>query len=268
MGTCRVNTLARGALGQYTSPMSRTDRIVVVAALALSVVALVTSLKTAGNTGAMLGSPAVAGTPLANDLGPADAVLFNTEAGKDALRVAAKDGRLSWGDRATNRVWSVAAVDIDSVMKKILQGTSYEEKRSEAQETSKAEEAEFNKRLEELRAKFPLPTDGTAPSAEAQQAVATLQQEYNRWLEGMRRRDEKIASEQFEQAYRELVTAVEAVSEKESIDLVFRFYPTADPFEATRAGEALAQIQARTFLKYPTSIDITADVMKVLNLTE
>jgi hypothetical protein len=58
------------------------------------------------------------------------------------------------------------------------------------------------------------------------------------------------------------------VSEKESIDIVFRFYPTAREFEAERMGEALSQIQARTFLKYPEAIDITPEVMKALNLSE
>jgi Skp family chaperone for outer membrane proteins len=88
------------------------------------------------------------------------------------------------------------------------------------------------------------------------------------WLENTRRRDEKLGAEQFERAYRELIAAVETISEKESIDLVFRFYPTEDAFESERVSDALAQIQARTFLKYPKSIDITSDVMKALNLSE
>jgi Skp family chaperone for outer membrane proteins len=202
-----------------------------------------------------------------SDLGPADGLLLAMEPGKEPMRVLAKDGRIAWGDRSTNRVWSVASVDIDRVMKRIFDGESYVERRREAQESAKTEEAEFNRRAEEVRTKFPA-AEGAAPPQEAQREMMALQQEYNRWLEGVRTRDEKLAAEQFEQAYRELVTAVEAVAEKESIDLVFRFYPTAEPFKATRAGEALAQIQARTFLKYPAAIDITPDVMKVLNLSE
>jgi len=73
-------------------------------------------------------------------------------------------------------------------------------------------------------------------------------------------------AEQFEAAYRELVAAVDAISEKESIDLVFRFAPTAEAFDAKGSGEAIMKIRERTFLKYPTQIDITEDVLKALNV--
>lgn len=244
--------------------MQKSDRLVVAGSLAVSVLSLCVALAGPG----FGRSAAIAGVPRANDLGPADGVLLSTGEGKDPLRISAADGHIAWGDRSTNRVWSVAAVDIDKVMKKILEGASYADKRKEAQEAAQTEEAEFNKRLDEIKAKFPLAGDGTPPPMEAQQAVAQLQQEYGKWLEGVRARDEKLACEQFEQAYRELVAAVETVSEKESIDLVYRFYPTGDPFGVVRVAEAISQIQSRAFLKYPSAIDITADVMKALNLSE
>ncbi|MFM7051754.1 MAG: OmpH family outer membrane protein [Planctomycetota bacterium] len=237
------------------------ERLVLASSLVLSAAALVVALRGPAP------QAAVAGAPVSNDLGPADALLLSTEAGKDALRVAAKDGRIAWGDRSTNRVWSVAAVDIDKAMKRILAGKSYEERRKEEQEKASGEEADFNKRLEELRAKYPL-AEGAAPPPEAQQEFGVLQQQYTQWLEGVRRRSEKMSSEQFEQAYRELVAAVEAVAEKESIDIVFRFYPTASPFGTDRMSDTVGQIQARTFLKYPEAIDITEDVLKALNLAE
>jgi hypothetical protein len=244
--------------------MQKSDRLVVAGSLAVSVLSLAVAL----SGGGFGRSAAVAGAPRANDLGPADGVLLSTGEGKDPLRISAADSRIAWGDRSTNRVWSVGAVDINKVMKKLLEGTSYVEKRKEAQDAAQAEEAEFNKRLEEIKTKYPLAGDGTPPPMEAQQAVAQLQQDYGKWLEGTRAKAEKLSSEQYEQAYRELVAAVETVSEKESIDLVYRFYPTSEPFEAERIGDAITQIQARTFLKYPTSIDITAEVMKTLNLSE
>jgi len=237
------------------------ERFLVATSLVLSAAALVVALRGPAP------QVAVAGAPIANDLGPADALLLSTEAGKDALRVAAKDGRIAWGDRATNRAWSMAAVDIDKVMKRILAGKSYDERRKEEQDKANAEEAEFNKKLEDLRAKYPL-AEGAAPPPEAQQEFGMLQQQYSQWLEGVRRRGEKMSSEQFEQAYRELIAAVETVAEKESIDLVYRFYPTASPFGSERMSDTLSQIQARVFLKYPESIDITEEVLKVLNLAE
>lgn len=241
--------------------MPRAERLLVVASLAVSLVALAIAFR------GPAGQQAIASAPLASDLGPADALLLNTEAGKDPLRLAAKDGRLAWSDRSTSRAWSVACVHIDRVLRAILRGASYEEKRREAQEAAKTEEAEFNRRLEELKAKFPA-AEGAPPPPEAREAVAALQQEYSRWLEGVRRRDERIAAEQFETAYRELIAAVDAVAEKEQIDVVYRFVPTSDPFEVDEMGEAVGQIQARTFLKYPEAMDITPEVMKALNLAD
>jgi Skp family chaperone for outer membrane proteins len=241
--------------------MSKFSRLAVASSLLLSSAAIAIALRGAPS------QQAIAGAIPASDLGPADALLLNTEAGKDPLRIAAKDGHIAWGDRATNRVWSVASVDIDKVMKKILEGASYTELRNEASEKGKAEEAEFQKRLEAIKEKYPV-TEGQMPPAEAQQEVMALQREYQAWMESARRREEKLFAEQFEQAYRELVAAVETIAEKESIDLVFRFHPTAEPFKSERMVEALSQIQSRTFLKYPASIDITSEVMKVLNLSE
>ena len=78
---------------------------------------------------------------------------------------------------------------------------------------------------------------------------------------------DKLTADQFESAYRELVAAVEAVSEKESIDLVYRFQPTSNPFEAKAPAESVDRIRARTFLKYAEALDITEEVMKALNLS-
>lgn len=252
---------ASPAASDYTFRMSTISRFAVASSLVLSSVALVVALRGASS------QEAVANPIFSSDLGPADALLLNTEAGKDPLRVAAKDGRIAWGDRATNRAWSVASVNIDTVMKKLLDGASYSEARKEINDKTTAEEGDFQKRLEAIKAKYPT-AENAPPPPEAQQEVMALQREYQAWMESARRREEKLGAEQFEQAYRELVAAVETIAEKESIDLVFRFYPTAEPFKSERMGEALSQIQSRTFLKYPASIDITPEVMKALNLSE
>ncbi|MFM7260391.1 MAG: OmpH family outer membrane protein, partial [bacterium] len=194
--------------------MRRFHSIAIGLSVVLSSAALLVALAT--GPGTQRGTAAFAAWTPASDLGPADGLLLVGEAGKDPMRLHAKDGHIAWGDRSTNRVWSVASVDIDRVMKKIFDGASYVEKRREAQESAKSEEAEFNKRAEDLRAKYQ-PGEGGNPPPEAQREMAALQQEYGKWLDGIRARDEKIAAEQFEQAYRELVAAVEAVSEKESI---------------------------------------------------
>jgi hypothetical protein len=240
--------------------MTKFDRLFVASSLAVATAALVLSLRTPSSQ-----QQAFAGSLYANDLGPADALLLNTEAGKDPLRIGTKNNHIAWGDRATNRVWSVATVDIDKVMRKLLEGKSYVEKRNEIKDKLEKGEAGFQKRAEEIQAKYPIPQGGQPP-AEGQQAFQALQQEYRVFRESIAGETEKMAAEQFEAAYRELTAAVDTVSEKEQIDLVFRFQPTAEPFEAKSSADAIDRIRARCFLRYPAEIDITAEVMKALNL--
>jgi len=239
--------------------MQRFERFLVAGSIALSLSALVVAWK------GPLTPTAVGGAPFDADLGPADALLLSTAAGKDALRVAARDGRIGWGDRTTSRAWSMASVDVDKVMKKLLEGSSYASKRDEMREKLEKTEAEFEKRAQEIQEKFPIPPGGQPPM-EGQEAFRQLEKEYRAFQEAFTAETQRLTAEQFESAYREMVVAVEAVSEKESIDLVFRFVPTADPFEAKSSGEAVDRIRARTFLKYPTEIDITADVLKALGV--
>jgi hypothetical protein len=239
--------------------MQNLFRAGVVLSLVLSSAALIASVS------GVSGPEAVAGAPRSNDLGPADALLLSTGAGKDPLRLAAKDGRIAWGDRSTDRAWSVAAVDVDAIMRKLLDAPSFADARKEAQEKAQADEAEFERRAQEIQSKAP--ADGAPPPPDVQMAWGKLQEEYGAWLEKTRTATEKLSADQFEQAYRELVVAVDAVSEKESIDVVFRFRPTSKPFEVERAGDAIVQIQSRTLLKYPEALDITPEVMKALNLS-
>ena len=58
----------------------------------------------------------------------------------------------------------------------------------------------------------------------------------------------------------------EIVADQRSIDFVYRFIPTAEPFGTKNAEQAMLQIQLRTFLKYPEAVDITQHVMDELDL--
>ncbi len=75
-----------------------------------------------------------------------------------------------------------------------------------------------------------------------------------------------LEAEQLERSYREMIEAVEIVADKRSIDVVYRFIPTAEPFGTQSSDQAMLQIQLRTFLKYPESVDITQYVMDELDL--
>ena len=56
------------------------------------------------------------------------------------------------------------------------------------------------------------------------------------------------------------------LADKAQIDLVYRYIPTSEPFMNSSVEQAMLQIQMRPFLRYPDSIDLTAKVLKELDL--
>jgi Skp family chaperone for outer membrane proteins len=246
--------------------MNTVERLVVASSLVVAIASL--ALHVAPRSSAYAAPSALA---MANDLGPADGVLLNElkSDAKDAkpVRLRAEGQRLTWDDRVTSKAWSVGAMHVDTAMKAILNAGSYADKRKELEETAKQQDAEFAARLEALRTKYANvgPQSPEAPQAQAESQA--LAQEYERWRQGSMRIQDKLFAEQIEAAYRELVAAVETVCEKERIDIVVRFIPTGNPFETDTLGGAREQVVSRTFLKYPEAIDITAEVLKTLNVS-
>jgi Skp family chaperone for outer membrane proteins len=251
--------------------MKNADRFVAVTSLAVAVASLAFHFAPSGSRGQAHAAPLEAPVPVAGDLGPADGVILNdpTGASKDTstVRLAIQNQRLSWNDRATSRAWSMGAVHVDKAMKGLLNGPTYADKRKELEETAKQQDAEFGARLEALRKKYANVTPQSPEAPQAQAESQSLAQEYERWRQGSLRIQEKLFAEQIEAAYRELVVAVEAVAEKERIDIVVRFSPTANPFETDTLAGAREQVISRTFLKYPEVVDITAEVLKALNVS-
>jgi len=236
------------------------DRLLSIAALLLAGLALAGR----GSFGPSADATAV---PAADELGPADALLLaDARSGKEPLRVRNAEGRLAFGDRSTDRVWSVAAVDIDTCMKRILGTDSFAEKRKELDEDAKKQEDDFRKRLQEIQTRY-----GDIPPEhprfpDAQREANVIFDAMRRWSEGQARIRGMLAAEQIEGAYRRLVDAVEVVADREKVDLVFRFLPVAKPFESDTMEGATLQVQGRTFLKSPDAIDLTAEVLKELGL--
>ena len=101
---------------------------------------------------------------------------------------------------------------------------------------------------------------------EAQGRMQALMQEYQQFNQLSRGRITQLESRQLERSYRELIEATEIVADRRSIDFVFRFIPTAKSFDTQNAEQAMLQIQLRTFLKYPESVDITDLVIEELDL--
>lgn len=202
----------------------------------------------------------------AGELGPTQAVLLE---GKDGVMTLANTGgRPSWGSEPTAKAWSVAAVHVDKILKKLLDNKSYQEDRTSFDEDGKKQGADFQKEMESLKGEFGSKSKDDPDFPKGQAAVQALYERYQKWNAGMQAAQGKLVAEQVEKAYRELTTAVDVISDRRKIDMVYRFIPSAAAFESQDLGNAMIQVQARTFLRAPESIDITADVMKELNLTQ
>ena len=94
-----------------------------------------------------------------------------------------------------------------------------------------------------------------------------FRQEFEVWSRGMREAQAKLFSEQYDRAYKDVREATQVVSDRQGIDLVLRFIPPADALEPGEPASVFLQLQARTFVTMPESIDITQDVAKELNIT-
>lgn len=244
--------------------MRSSDRLLVMAALASSIVAIALH--------AVRAPEAIAASRTATDLGPADALVLNDPKPASAsnpkeVRFRAEGGRLAWSDRATSKAWSIGAVNVDKAMKAILGGASYADRRNELDEEAKKEDEAFGKRFEALRDRYKDVDPKSPEFPQAQQELEQLRGEYVHWREGSLQIREKFFAEQIEKAYRDLVSATEIVAEREEIDIVMRFLPTAHPFEADTLGTAREQVIGRTFLAYPETLDMTDEVMKELGIS-
>jgi Skp family chaperone for outer membrane proteins len=200
------------------------------------------------------------------DLGPADALIL---AGKDAnLQLRSADGRLAFGDHPTARAWSIGAVNSDKVMKLLLRSERFADEQRRLEESVKGKEEEFRKRFGELEAKYK-DVDPKGPDGERRRAEAeAFFREVEDWRRDTGARLSRLQSEQVERAYREMTAAVDVIADRSKVDLVFRFIPTAQPFESESPAEAMLAVQARTFLRYPEAVDLTVDVLRELSLKD
>ncbi len=216
---------------------------------------------------AHLASPRVADARAvpATDLGPAQAVLLE---GKDGpMKLVNSGGRPAWGDEPTSKAWSVGSVNVDKVLKKLLTNKSYTDELTRFREEADKQAAEFQKEMEALKAEYGNKAKDDPDMPKGQAAFQALVERYQKWNGGIQAAQGKLLADQVEKAYREMTNAVDTICERRHIDLVYRCIPTAQPFESGDLGAAMIQVQARTFLRAPESIDLTADVMKELNLS-
>lgn len=235
--------------------MLKPDRIVAVLALAIAIAALVSSP----------GTPRIADAGLEEPerLGPADELVLS---GASDLVVRNQDGRIGWGERPTDRAWSLGAVHIDRVIKALLQSEAYLGERNDLEAELIELDAEFNERAEALQEEYADVTEGDPEFPEAQERSQRMMQEYQQFAQAAQARMGQLQTEQLERGYRELVEAVEVVSDRQDLDIVIRFIPTAESFGTNLVEQAMLQIQLRTLLRYPDALDITEDILEELAL--
>lgn len=235
--------------------MLKPDRIVAVLALAIAIAALVSSP----------GTPRIADAGLEEPerLGPADELVLS---GASDLVVRNQDGRIGWGERPTDRAWSLGAVHIDRVIKALLQSEAYLGERNDLETELIELDAEFNERAEALQEEYADVTEGDPEFPEAQERSQRMMQEYQQFAQAAQARMGQLQTEQLERGYRELVEAVEVVSDRQDLDIVIRFIPTAESFGTNLVEQAMLQIQLRTLLRYPDALDITEDILEELAL--
>ena len=238
--------------------MRNTERVIVYSALAG--IAAMSFLRGAERNASAVPEP----TP--SDLGPADAVILT---GKDTnLTLRNVEGHLAFGEQATAKAWSIGAVGSDKIMKLLLKSERFEDERKRLEETAKSKDEDFRKRYTELETKYK-DVDPKAPGFEGgRQEVEGFFKEVEAWRKEIGEKLGKLQAEQIEKAYREMTAATDVVADRNKVDIVLRFVPTSQPFTSNSPAVAMLQVQVRTFLHYPETIDLTPELIKELSLKD
>jgi hypothetical protein len=201
----------------------------------------------------------------ANDLGPADRLLLSAQDGKEPLAIVNRGGAPGWGKEA--RAWNIGALHVSKILNKVIEGERYKAERDAITEEERKGREDFDRRFAELREKYGQIKPDSPERADAEQAIGAFRQEFEIWSRGMREAQAKLFSEQYDRAYKDVREATQVVSDRQGIDMVVRFIPPADALEPGEPASVFLQLQARTFVTMPESIDLTQDVAKELNIT-
>ncbi len=195
-------------------------------------------------------------------LGPAESLTLAGPEGQVVLHESGK--RLAWGDNDHAKAYSIAFVHVGRAVGPLLQAEHYADEYGQLENEIRSADEEIGRRIEAFVEEHKDVKPDDPEAVNVQRTYQELLQERERWrLEGTQRLNE-LASSHIEQAYRDLVAAVEVVAERRKIDIVFRFIPTDDDFESPNAQMAQIAIRARIAVRYPPSLDITDEVLKEL----
>jgi len=240
--------------------MSNRERIVIFGALALLAAANITVLSNVRGGSAW----AQADAELTH-LGPADSLTL-AGADDDMLVLRNTDGRLAWSDNDYARSFSVAFVHVGQAMGPLLEADEYVEAYQELDDELRKRDEEVAETIDAFRKEHQDITPDDPKMAEVRQTFQAMLRQREQMRVAAARRLGQLAADHIERAYRDLVAAVEVVAARRSIDIVYRFIPTGNDFNAANPPQSYTGVRARVVLKYPEQLDITDAVMEELAL--
>jgi Skp family chaperone for outer membrane proteins len=197
-------------------------------------------------------------------LGPVDSI---TIAGTDGdLTVTNVDKRISWGEEKTSQVWSIGFMETGKALQQLMKADHFVEVRDELDEELEEGLTEAREILDEImeRGRSLEPDDQEAP--ELRQQWENAYRNFERVQQEATQIRGKLASEQMQESYNEVLEAVNVVSDRLHIDMVLRFIPPDAEFEGNSPESSMMQIRLRTALRLPEGIDITDEVLSELGL--
>lgn len=211
--------------------------------------------------------------PAPQDLGPADSLaLIDTgdppQQPSKHLELRNRHGHLSWGQQPYHAAHSVAFVHLGEPISQLLTLGRYDERRQGLRDELQQQAQTYERDLRELYDQLNQMRQDDPAFATTQEQANKLFQEFRRWEHEAQQRTGKLEAELIQQAYEEILVAVEVVADRQNIDVVLRFIPTDEAFEAQNPQQAQFLIRGRSALKYPDYLDITSDVMDELALRQ
>jgi hypothetical protein len=240
--------------------MSNRERIVIFGALALLAAVNITVLSNVRGPSAWAQGPAEQ-----THLGPVGSLTL-AGADDDLLVLRNTDGRLAWSDNDYARSFSVAFVHVGQAMGPLLEADEYVEEYKELDTELRERYADFSESIDAFRKEHQDITPDDPEMAQVHQTLQAMLQQREQMRVVAARRLGQLASDHIELAYRDLVAAVEVVADRRNIDIVYRFIPTGNDFNAANPPQSYTGVRARIVLKYPEKLDITDEVMEELAL--
>jgi Skp family chaperone for outer membrane proteins len=195
--------------------------------------------------------------------GPFDSI---TLAGKKDLTLKNVDDHISWGDEKANTVWSIGFMETGKALSQMLQADHFLDARNELDEELKEQISDARELMESLQEEGQTldPESPEVPSF--RQRWESAYGEFQKMQQLVAEARATLMAEQMQEAYNEILEAVNVVSQRMSIDMVLRFIPPDGEFEQTTPDATIMQIRLRTALRLPEGIDITDDVLSELGL--